>query len=250
MKRAWRWVTAVAVLVPTLGVGGLAYVAHRDEAKPATEALAALQPTNDVSVEFDDWLVMRPTAGAATKGLILYPGANCDVRGYAPVLRQLAAAGYLVVAVPMPFNRAVLAPNRADAVRKAFPEIKQWVLTGHSLGGVMAARYASLHADEIAGLILLDSRPAEANTLAAATFPVVHIHKATLAGEVPATFAENRNLFPADSRWVPIRGGIHMYFGSFDGGGYDEAWTPKISRAEHQRQETAAMLTAMAEMTD
>lgn len=249
MRRAWRWVASIAILVPVLGVGNLAYVARRDQAVPTSEALAALEPTSAVKIEFDDWLVMRPAGRAVTKGLILYPGANCDVRGYAPVLREIAAAGYLVVAVPMPFNRAVLAPNRADAVRKAFPEIKEWVLTGHSLGGAMVARYAARHPNDIAGLILLDSRPPEANSLAAVPFPVVHIHRASLAGEAPATFTDNRHLFPADSRWVPIRGGIHMYFGSFDGGGYKEVWTPQISRAEHQRQEIAAMLAAMASMT-
>ena len=117
-------------------------------------------PTTGSSVEDGEFIVFRPAGALPTTGVILYPGAGCDVRGYAPVLRRLADRGYLVVAVPMPLNMAIFGINRADDVRAAFPDVQRWVIAGHSMGGAMAARYAHKHPDDLAGLILWDSRPA------------------------------------------------------------------------------------------
>ena len=74
---------------------------------------------------------------------------------YAPLLQALAERGFLGVLVPMPFNLAVLNMNGADGVQEQFPEVRSWVLMGHSLGGAMAAAYASSHGEEWEGLGLL-----------------------------------------------------------------------------------------------
>jgi len=191
---------------------------------------------------------MQPADSEPTTGLILYPGANCDIRGYAPLLREIAARGVFVVAVSMPYDFAIFAPNRADDVRKAFPKISQWVLAGHSMGGAMAARYAFFHQKDLAGLILLDSYPPGSNSLADTALPVWHIHRATLDGKMPRKFSEMRHLFPDNSKWIPIPGGQHMYFGSFNGGAYQEEWPPGIDRARQQAIATKALLDALTEM--
>ena len=68
----------------------------------------------------------------------------------------------------MPFGLAALAPDAADAVIAAHPEIDRWVIGGHSLGGAMAAQYASGHDDVIDGLVLWAAYPAEDTDLSAA----------------------------------------------------------------------------------
>ena len=113
----------------------------------------------------------------------------------------------------------------------------------------MAARYASLHEDSLAGLILWDSYPPESNSLADSDLPIVHIHRATLDGAPPQKFIEQKHLFPAESLWVPISGGNHMYFGSFIGGAYEEEWDAVIAREEQQAISLAATLDALASMT-
>ena len=186
---------------------------------------------------------MRPANASPTTGMILYPGANCDIRGYAPVLREIAAAGYLVVAMSMPYDFAIFAPGSAGEVPSKYPEIEHWVLTGHSMGGAMAGSFAADNADQLDGLIMWDSYPA--TSLVDSPLPVTHIHRATLEGAPPENFEANRNLFPADSNWVPVPGGIHMYFGSFYGGGYTELWEPKITAAEQYEIIVAATIAAL-----
>jgi len=248
VKRLLKILAAVIVVLPLLAFGWLTYATQKNLAKPTPQALAALTTNDATIVETGEWLVMRPAGAEPAGGLILYPGANCDIRGYAPVLREIAAGGYLAVAVSMPFDFSIFAPDRADAVRQAFPEIEHWVIAGHSMGGAMAGRYAFNHQHDLAGLILWDSYPPEANDLADSRLPVVHIHRATPDGAPPAKFTAKRHLFPETSVWVPIPGGLHMYFGSFDGGGYEEEWEAFISRDEQLEAVSSATLAGLQEM--
>jgi pimeloyl-ACP methyl ester carboxylesterase len=248
-NRIFLKVLAFIVALSLLAVGWLVYSTEANLANPTADALAALSDDEVVGVDSSDWLVLQPVTVTPTAGLILYPGANCDIRGYAPVLRKIAAAGYLVVAMAMPFDLAIFAPNRADDVRAEFPQIREWVVAGHSLGGVVASRYAFQHQDDLAGLILWDSYPAETNSLADSSLPVMHIHRAMPDGRPASKFIDKRHLFPVDAQWVPVPGGMHMYFGSFDGGGYTEEWEPGISRDAQHELVVAAMLQAFAQMS-
>jgi|ETNmetMinimDraft_15_1059895.scaffolds.fasta_scaffold01017_7 hypothetical protein len=249
VKKIIKVIAAIFVLVPLLMYAWLLYSTKANLASPTQEALAALVGDDAVRVEAGDWLVMRPVASEPKAGLILYPGANCDIRGYASILRSVAAQGYLVIAVSMPFDFSIFSPNKADEVRAAYPEIRKWVIAGHSMGGAMAARFAFLNEANLAGLILWDAYPPAANSLADFKLPVVHVHRATLDGLAPQSFAEMRYLFPANSQWVPVPGGLHMYFGSFNGGAYQETWEAGIERDAQQALIVAATLDGMAQMT-
>jgi pimeloyl-ACP methyl ester carboxylesterase len=248
MKRFVKIAGLVIALLVVGGAVGLWAWGKSRHADAAADAMAALAPDGAVVVEQGRYLVFRPSADPPRLGVIFYPGANCDIRGYAPVLRRVAAAGYFVVVVPMPLEFAFLAPNRALDVEADYPEIRRWALIGHSLGGAMAANFAYNHPDAISGLVIWDSFPAPNNSLASFPHPVWHVHRATPDGQPPVSFSERRALFPATSHWVPIPGGIHMYFGSFDGGGYTEDWAPSISRDEQHDRAVAATLAALAEM--
>ena len=247
MKKPVKYGLGSLALLVVLMAGYL-YSTQANKALPAPEALAALLSDERVTVEDGKFLVFRPAGDTPTTGVIFYPGAACDAHGYAPVLRRVAERGYLVVSVPMPLDMAIFAPNRADDVRAAFPEVKRWVIAGHSMGGAMAAHYAHKHPDDLAGLLLWDSRPAESDTLVDLKYPVWHIHRATADGRPPEKLERYRNLFPATSTWVPVRGGIHMYYGSFVGGGYKEQWAPTISREAQQDMAVTGTLNALLEM--
>ncbi len=248
MKRALKYVVVgLVVVVAAAWIGLWAWGTSR-HAAAGPEALAALASDEEVTVETGDFLVFRPTKGEPRLGVIFYPGANCDLRGYAPLLRRLAAAGHFVVDVPMPLEFAFLAPDRAQNVQTAFPQIRRWAMIGHSLGGAMAASFVFRHPERVQGLVIWDSYPPPNESLAAFTRPVWHIHRATPGGAPPPAFTEQRHLFPAASRWVPIPGGIHMYFGDFVGGGFVEDWEPSISRAEQQDRAVAATLEALEEI--
>lgn len=246
MKKVLIVTVGIAAAIVVLLYGYLSYSLEQNRARPTAVAMAALDSDAGVTVEEKgDWLIMRPKNQTPTTGLIVYPGAYCDIEGYAPVLREVARGGYLVVGVSMPFNFSIFAPFSADDVRGAFPEIERWVIAGHSMGGAMAGVYAADNQDNLAGIIFWDAYPPESSSLADSDLPVMHIHRATLEGAAPQKFEEMRHLFPADSVWVPVPGGIHMYFGAFDGGAYEEMWTPKISAAEQYEIVTAATLQGL-----
>ncbi|MFW2403398.1 MAG: alpha/beta hydrolase [Gammaproteobacteria bacterium] len=249
MKKFLKIVAVIVVLVPLLGYGWLSYSAKQKLAAPADDALAILVTDDAVSIAIDDWVVMRPAAGAPKAGMILYPGAYCDVRGYSHVMKAVAAKGYLVVGVLMPFNMSIMAPDSADDVRAAFPEVDRWVIAGHSLGGAMAGRYAFNHQDELAGLILWDSYPPDPNSLGDSSLPVASILRARPDGSISNIFEDKRHLVPVNSARVAVPGGNHMNFGSFKSGTFVEEWDPSITKQAQHEIVTAATLQALAEMT-
>jgi pimeloyl-ACP methyl ester carboxylesterase len=218
-------------------------------ADAAPAALALAHSDDEVVVEQDRFLTLQPKQRAQTLGVIFYPGAYVDVRGYLPTLRPVAAAGYRVVIVPMPFELAIFGIDRALDVQRAHPDIAGWAIIGHSVGGAMAAMFASQHPQALTGVIIWDSYPPSIAHLRDYAHPVWLIHRATPAGAPPESFARQRDLFPADSRWAPIRGGVHMNFGSFSGGGYVEDWPPGITQAAQHREVVTLTLHALAQMT-
>lgn len=249
MNHFLRYAFGGFVVLLILLFGGFYGWSRHAEAVPAPEAIAALASSERVEVEDGSFLVFRPKGAQPATGFILYPGAACDIRGYAPLLRRIAERGYLVVGVRMPFNMSILATGRADDVRAAFPEIGHWVIAGHSLGGAMAALHAHRHPEGIDGLVLWDSWPPESDPLVDADFPVWVIHRAREDGSPPEKLEATRHLFPVDSTWVPVPGGNHMQFGSFIGGTYQEEWPATISAAaEHDIIVTGTLnaLLAMA----
>lgn len=70
-------------------------------------------------------------------------------------MESLSQKGILCVLVRMPFNLAVFDVNAADGIREIFPEITDWYIGGHSLGGSMAAAYLEKHPSDFKGLLLL-----------------------------------------------------------------------------------------------
>ncbi len=76
--------------------------------------------------------------------------------------------------VRFPLNLAVLSGNKADRVLKATGG--PVVIGGHSLGGVMAARYAKTHASSrLAGVFFLASYADEKGRLAKRGLPVLSV---------------------------------------------------------------------------
>lgn len=253
-RRKWviRILLGLVIVVAIAGVGFTAW-AYTPPA-PMEQALSALQSDDQVEVVIDDGTLTdnayifepRGTQSTLATGIIFYPGGRVDARSYSPLMNALAEAGYLGVIPVMPFNLAVFAPEAADAIIAAHPEIDTWVLAGHSLGGAMAARYAHDHADTVDGLILLAAYPEDSRSLAGSTMPVLSL-SGTLDGlATPDKIDATRALLPADTVYVVIEGGNHAYFGWYGEQSGDN--TATITREEEQRQTREAMLTFLASL--
>lgn len=141
---------AVLVLVLALLVAFKVYTSDYYTMLPGTEDNLYL--TVEMHTEGNLTIIGDPQAET---GLIFYPGAKVEARAYAPLLDRIAQQGYCCVLVEMPYHLAILNVDAADEAMEAAPEVQQWYLAGHSLGGATAAMYAADNPDKIAGLALL-----------------------------------------------------------------------------------------------
>jgi hypothetical protein len=241
-----KTIMVLGVGILLVAAGGTLWVQQWTQSRlslPTEVALAALESDANVEVTNEDWLVFSPRDQKAKLGLVFYPGAHCDVRGYAPVLRAIAEQGYLVVAVRMPLYLAILGSERATDVIAAYDHVAHWAIAGHSLGGTMASQYADRHPETIDGLIVWDSYPA--GSLLEYEKPVWVIHRSGDDDKPPASYAEGLKRLPADARYAAVRGGNHMNFGDFIVGPAMENQVASIRPSEQQAQVTEATLAAL-----
>lgn len=213
MKFKIRYVWFGLAVIVLLAVGGFVIWAV-NPLGPEEQALAALETGEDVSVSTGDSIVFMPTELEPKTGLIFYPGGRVDYRSYAPVLREIADQGYLIVLVPAPLNLMVFNPDAAETIIPQFPEVEQWAVGGHSLGGAMAANYLYTHPDAAQGLVLWASYPASNNDLSDSGLRVLSIYGTLDMGGMQP-FQDSHALLPADTSWIVIEGGNHAQFGDY-----------------------------------
>lgn len=236
LLRKWWW---LFILVPAaLGLGFVVWAS--DSLQPMPVALVALQSDSQVQVQTEPWLEFRPINESPSVGVIFYPGGKVDPRAYAPPMHQIAAQGYLAVIVPMPLNLAVLAPGKASQVMAAYPEIMDWIIGGHSLGGAMAANFVKQNPTLLDGLFFWAAYPASGDDLSQETINVASVSGSLDGLATPDKIEASRVLLPADTIWIPIEGGNHAQFGWYgDQPGDNPA---EISRAEQQKIAIQAVL--------
>lgn len=238
-----RTILIILVAILALLVVGFVGYSRIATAGPEQVALDALVSDEVVTVDEGDWLIFEPVESAAETGLIFYPGGYVDPRAYAPAAREIAAAGYLVVVPTMPLNLAVLGANTAADIIEAYPEINQWAIGGHSLGGAMAAQFAANNPEIIDGLVLWASYPAGNNDLSQSDLQVVSIYGTADGVSEPETVEASRARLPAATEWVPIPGGNHAQFGWYGPQNGDLA--PQIDHLEQQAITVDATVTLL-----
>lgn len=242
--RRWWWLLLFVPVI--LALGFVVWALTGPRAMP--EAQAALASDSLVEVEAGKWLVFRPVDQEPTTGLIFYPGGRVDPSAYAPLARDIAAQGYLVVIVPMPLNLAFLAPNEAHEVMEEFPEVSTWAVGGHSLGGAMAANFANSQPGAVQGLVLLGSYPAQSNDLSDQDLSVTSIYGTDDGLATVDEIFGSEALFPPDARWVAIEGGNHGQFGWYGSpqSGDNPAAISRESQQAQVVQATSELLNSLS----
>jgi predicted alpha/beta-hydrolase family hydrolase len=205
-------------------------------------AVQAMSSGNGVTVSTSVSMIRLDPSSPKSTGLVFYPGAKVDPRAYAHILRPIAEAGYPVAIVKFPYNLAVMSPSAADDVVGRADGIDHWVIGGHSLGGVMAARFARSDHAELAGLLLWASYPS--GSMASRTgLDIVSVSGTHDGLATPADIDASKKDLPADTHFVAVEGGIHAYFGDY--GAQSGDGTATISRADAQQQIIAATLAQL-----
>ena len=210
-----------------IGIVGL-FIWANDSYKPQALAKEALISDNTVEVKIDKFISFTPKNIEVTKGFIFYPGAKVDPESYAPLCRKIAEQGYEVVIVKMPMNLAIFSYNRGEKVIDEYSNIKKWVVGGHSLGGTMAAKFASENS-AVDGVVLLSSYPIgdelksmgkEVLSIWGSKDGIVNFEK----------LIKSKEKLPEDTTYVEIEGANHSQFGDYGEQRGDD--TPIINREE------------------
>lgn len=243
-RKLWIGIFIGVVIIIGLGIGSfLLWAGNPYPAMP--EAISSLESDSIVQVETDPWITFTPQDQEPSTGFIFYPGGLVEAKAYAPAARAIAKQGYLVIITPMPLHLAVLNSSAAAEVIATHPEIENWAIGGHSLGGSMAATFANQN-PEIDGLVLWASYPAESNDLSGQSITVSSIYGTLDGVALPETVLAAEPLLPSDTVWVPIEGGNHAQFGWY---GSQEGDNPAtISREQQQDQVVEATLALLIQM--
>ncbi|MDF2485655.1 MAG: alpha/beta fold hydrolase [Herbinix sp.] len=230
MKRKRNSLKGAIIFLIIIGIlfGGF-YIYTLDYYKADVTAIEELD-TPTVRIESDDQLTFfyPDESSDLNTAFIFYPGGKVESTAYSPLLVRLAQKGITCILVKMPFNLAVFNINAADKIFQDLPEIRNWYIGGHSLGGAMASSYASENSESMKGLILLAAYPVEDISM-----PVLAVYGSN-DGVLDIVKLQNIKSI------VKIEGGNHAYFGNY--GEQDGDGTATITREEQQEETVTAII--------
>ena len=227
-RRIFIVTTSVALALAL--IAGACAIYLGDYYRADHDAIGVFLPQGATWKEEPDGTVVFEPKGA-TKGLIFYPGGKVEHTAYIPLMQACAEKDILCVLVEMPFHLAVLDINAADGIQKEYPEIEDWYIGGHSLGGSMAASYLADHPEDYKGLILLGSYSTA--DLSAADLDVLSVFGSEDTVMNREKYEENKQNLPSGFTEYVIDGGCHAYFGMY--GAQDGDGTPLITNEEQIR---------------
>jgi len=231
---------AVLVALLWLGIGtllgfGIQYLPGPIKLGEDAALLVTSSASQQVKVTLEPGnIILATPAEPSGTVFVFYPGGLVAPQAYEFMARALAAQGVTVAIVAVPLELAVLAPNRADDVKRLLETKRvtprKFVVGGHSLGGAMAAQYAAGHT--VDGLVLMGAYPAGNVNLSSKRFPVLD-----LAAELDGVAArpevqDGLNRLPAGTRVTVLEGGVHSFFGRY--GPQKGDGLPTVTRAEFE----------------
>lgn len=230
MRKAAKYLL-FAVLILVIAFGG--YMLSGQQ-KPMPQALGAMKSDDKVTVTDGSYITFKPKNVETEKALIIYPGGKVDPRAYAPMAKAFAENGVQTFIVKMPFNLAIFGYNKAEKVMVENHYLDEWYIAGHSLGGVMAARFAKTHEAGIKGLILWAAYPEKSMDLSKDALPVMSIYGTNDNLAQPGKISETQYLLPSSVQWISIKGGNHSQFGWY---GFQKGDNnADITREEQQKE--------------
>ncbi|PRQ11655.1 alpha/beta hydrolase [Corynebacterium sp. 13CS0277] len=216
-RRRWRRI-ALRVLLVLLAlllaaVVGLVVWAKTGVMAAEEQPLAAVRANPAISwAEDEAAITLTPADGVHpdVPGLVFYPGAKVEAAAYAARLADLVTDHHMTVVIAKPtLNLALFDLRGIDAFTGDAAEVRQWLVGGHSLGGVRACMLAP----EQAGLVLFASYCT--NDLSEAQVPVLSLSGGQDGLSTPAKVADHRDTLPAGALMVEIPEANHAAFGDY-----------------------------------
>lgn len=182
--------------------------------KADTEAIYAYNTQYIDNVEtqqLTDNLTAYVPQGEIKAGFVFYPGARVEYTAYEPLLKKCAQEGIVCIVVKMPQNLAILGINKALKATEYFPEVENWYIGGHSLGGSMAAACAAGKNSMFKGVVLLGAY--SVNDIS--DLEVLSIYGSEDGVMKKNKYDKNKDNLPDNFTEIVINGGNHAYFGMY-----------------------------------
>ncbi|WP_417510734.1 alpha/beta hydrolase [Microbacterium sp.] len=234
-RRLLRWILLSIVLVVIIAVvGTLAWTqigVMQAEPEPLAEAKA--NPAIAIT-DAPEGIVLAPLEGVSDTGLVFIPGAKVDPWAYVAILQHVAAAGTTVVITRPWLNLAFFDLRGMDSFTAAAPDVENWSVGGHSLGGVRACQLA----EDADALVLFASYCA--SDLSDSGLDVLSLAGTEDGLSTPTKIADARHRLPDDALLVEIDGASHASFGDY--GPQPGDGTPTISVEEMRRVVTEQLV--------
>lgn len=207
MKRKYKVLIGIGIIIVTLVSLALIWLSNSYKATNEVNDYLVSTDTVEVIKDKSNYYTFNPINPKGA--IIFYPGGKVDNKAYIPLLFELAEEGYLTILLKFPFNLAVFDINAASKVRGLYPEIEDWYLAGHSLGGSMAASHLSKNVNDYKGLILLGS-------YSTADLSNTSLNVLSLYGEFDQVmnkknYDKNLSNLPNPKEYI-IKGGNHSHY--------------------------------------
>lgn len=162
---------------------------------------------------------------------IFYPGAKVDEAGYARLMYGIAEQGVDCFLVKMPLHMAFMGKEKATNIMKHYA-YNRWYIGGHSLGGAMAAIYASEHGEKLDGLVLMAAFSTKPLSNRLKLLSIVGSKDKVLNWK---NYETNKKNWPVNGEELRIEGGNHEQFGDY---GHQKGDGKATISAEEQQQQT------------
>jgi pimeloyl-ACP methyl ester carboxylesterase len=183
---------------------------------------------------------MEAADGRGETGILYFPGARVNPYSYLYPLSEIAASGVTVVIMDPLMNMALFDTRSVEELALAAPEVNDWVLSGHSLGGVRACMLAQ-HPD-VVGLVLMGSYCA--TDISALDIPMLQV-LASKDGLIDTeAVSASASLLPDSARTIMLEGASHASFGTY--GDQPGDGTATLNRAEVREALTALFQALLA----
>ncbi|MBH0115305.1 alpha/beta hydrolase [Salinibacterium sp. NG253] len=212
-RRVARTIFISLAAIVVLLVAGMLVWANVGVMQAEPDALESVRTNPAVHItENQNSFVLTPTGDASGEGLVFIPGAKVSADAYLYKLSGAVAESGLTVVVTKPIlNLAFFDQRSLDTFTDAVPDIDDWIVGGHSLGGVRACQYAEQ--PDVSGLVLFGSYCA--NDLSEVDIRVLSLSGSNDLLSTPEKIMDAADLLPTSTTFFPIDGANHASFGDY-----------------------------------
>jgi len=215
----------------TFGLCFFLWIVFSYQTKGVDESI--LQSNSVIQVENTSDIISFTPKKGFQKVFIFFPGAMVAADAYAPLCRKIAENGYKSIIIKMPWRLPSYGYNKPKEMKFFEDNTKEYILAGHSKGGMMAAKFVYENPKLINKLILLGTTHPRDFDLSKSAIPIMKIYGSNDGVADAYSINQNKPKLPPNTKYFLIKGGNHSQFGYYGSQlGDNEA---SISREEQQK---------------